>query len=245
MPSLSLVLPAYNEAKRLPSTLRSVGLYISSGPCEQVEVILIDDGSTDGTAECAWAARDALEPVGATLRVMSNARNRGKGYSVRRGMREAQNDWILCSDADLSTPLAELEKLMSAVREGDHDIAIGSRGVDRSLIGVRQPLYREFAGRVFNFNMRALTGLEIADTQCGFKLFSRNAAWQIAGKQRIERFGFDVEQLYLARKLGFTIAEVPVQWNDAAGSSVGVVDGLKAFADIWTVKWNDLTGRYS
>ena len=245
MASLSLVIPAYNEARRLPATLRNVGAFVSGAPYEQFEVIVVDDGSSDTTAECAAAATDALAPLGATLRVLRNGRNRGKGYSVRRGMREARSDWILFSDADLSTPLPELEKLLSAASSGGHEIAIGSRGVDRSLIGVRQPLHREVAGRIYNLHMRILTGLDIADSQCGFKLFSRAAARQIAAKQRIERFGFDVEQLYLARKMGFSVAEVPVRWDDTAGSSVGMIDGLKAFLDLWAVKWNDVRGFYS
>lgn len=244
MASLSLVIPAYNEARRLPSALNRVAAFVSGAPYELTEVIVVDDGSSDATAGCASAATDALARAGATPRILHNGRNRGKGFSVRRGMREARGDWILFSDADLSTPLAELEKLMDAASAGGHEIAIGSRGVDRSLIGVRQPLHREFAGRIFNLQMRALTGLDIADSQCGFKLFSRAAARQIAAKQRIERFGFDVEQLYLARKMGFTIAEVPVRWDDSAGSTVGIFDGLRAFVDLWAVKWNDLRGLY-
>lgn len=245
MASLSLVIPAYNEAQRLPSALRDVGAFVTGAPYEPVEVIVVDDGSSDATVGCAEAATDEIARAGARLRILHNGRNRGKGYSVRRGMREARSDWVLFSDADLSTPLAELDKLMAAVSTGGHEVAIGSRGVDRSLIGVRQPLHREVAGRIFNLHMRALTGLHIADSQCGFKLFSQTAARQIAEKQRIERFGFDVEQLYLARKMGFTIAEVPVRWDDSAGSSVGIVDGLRAFLDLWAVKWNDLKGRYS
>ena len=245
MPSLSLVIPAYNEARRLPSTLRSVAQHLSNGSFERAEVIVVDDGSSDGTESAATGAAESLERAGAPLRVVRNATNRGKGYSVRRGMLEARYEWVLFSDADLSAPIAEIEKLMRAATEGDCEIAIGSRALDRNLIGVRQPLYREAVGRLFNLNARLLTGLEIADTQCGFKLFRRKAARAVASKQRLERFGFDVEQLFLARKLGFRVAEVPVRWNDAPNSSVGLAAGLGAFADVWRVRWNDWTGRYN
>lgn len=244
MVSLSLVIPAYNEGKRLPDTLRSVAAFVPSGRFGPVEVIVIDDGSTDDTTACAEDLLDILELAGARARVLRNSRNRGKGYSVRLGMREAGNDWILLTDADLATPLAEAERLQQAAEEGGHQIAIGSRGLDRSLIRVRQPMYRELAGRLFNLNMRAVMGLDYADTQCGFKLFSREAARKIAARQRVERFGFDAEQLYLAGKLGLSVVEVPVRWNDMPGSSVGLLDGLRAFLDLWAVKLYDLTGRY-
>ena len=244
MPSLSLVIPAFNEAERLPAAIRSIARYLPSAPFERVELIVVDDGSGDGTATAAASAKPQLDAIGSSLRVLRNVGNRGKGFSVRRGMLEAAHEWVLFSDADLSAPISEVEQLMQAATSGGHDIAIGSRAIDRSLIGVRQPWYREFVGRAFNLNVRLLTGLQIADTQCGFKLFTHRAAKQIAAKQRTERFGFDVEQLYLARKLGFSVSEVPVRWNDEAGSSVTLGSGLQAFADVWRVKWNDLAGRY-
>ncbi len=245
VPSLSLVIPAFNEERRLPAALRAVEDFQAVSPCACREIIVVDDGSSDATAACAERAKARLERAGTAVRVIRNPGNRGKGYSVRRGMLEAEGDWILFSDADLSTPLAEFDKLYRAALEGPHEIAIGSRALDRRLIGKRQPLFREASGRVFNLHMRILIGLDIADTQCGFKLFSRLAGQAIATRQRIDRFGFDVEQLLLARKLGFTVAEVPVRWNNADDSSVTLTDGLKAFADLWIVKWNDLSGRYS
>lgn len=245
MPSLTLVIPAYNEARRLPAALRAVESFRGGGHCALTEVIVVDDGSSDGTAEHAEQARPSLAGAGIELRVIPNPENRGKGYSVRRGMLGARGDWILFSDADLSTPLAELDKLYLAVSDGSHQIAIGSRALDRSLIGRHQPRFREVSGRLFNLLMRLLLRLEIRDTQCGFKLFSRHAARRIAARQRIDRFGFDVEQMLLAQRLGFTVAEVPVRWSNADGSSVQLLDGLKAFADLWAVKWNDLLGRYS
>lgn len=245
VPSISIVIPAYNEAKRLPSAIRSVASHLRAASFGRVEVLVIDDGSQDGTFATASEGGSEFAGTGARLRVLRNARNRGKGYSVRRGMRESKCDWILFSDADLSTPISELDLLLREALAGGHDVAIGSRAIDRSLIGVRQPLYREVGGRLFNLNVRLLTGLDIADTQCGFKLFRRKAARQIAARQRTDRFGFDVEQLYLARKMGFSIVEVPVRWDNAEESSVGLADGLKAFVDVWRVKWNDLVGRYA
>lgn len=245
MSSLSLVIPAYNEARRLPSTLQGVVKIITDRSFSDLEVIVVDDGSTDGTAACAEAAAESISSAGATLRVLRNPRNRGKGHSVRRGMLASQCDWVLVSDADQSTPLGEIDKLLQAAREGNLEIVIGSRALDRSLIEIRQPILREVAGRVFNAYMRALTRLEVADSQCGFKLFSRRAVKRIAARQRVERFGFDVEQLYLAQKMGLTFAEVPVRWSDSAGTSVGTVDGLNAFIDVWRVVWNDLLGRYA
>ena len=244
VPSLSLVIPAYNESRRISASLRSIGRYLETSAFDPVEVIVVDDGSRDGTAEEAISASRAIRGGGAELRVISNPNNRGKGYSVQRAMQEARHDWLLCSDADLSTPITELDRLIAAAGEGGYDVAIGSRALDRSLIGDHQPLYREALGRVFNLNVRLLTGLPIADTQCGFKLFSRQAARQIAARQRLAGFGFDVEQLYLARKLGFRIAEIAVRWNNDADSSVTLRSGLRAFADVWRVKWNDWTGRY-
>ncbi len=244
MPSLSVVIPAYNEALRLPATLRSIGRHLAGEPLDSAEVIVVDDGSSDDTGRRALDETAEIERGRATLRVLTNERNRGKGFSVRRGMLAARKDWVLFTDADLSAPITELEGLLSAAKDG-HAVAIGSRAINRALIGVRQPVYREVVGRAFNLSVRLLTGLDIADTQCGFKLFSLSAAREIAARQRLERFGFDVEQLYLARKLGLTVAEVPVRWNDAEGSSVGLAEGLGAFADVWRVRWNDWRGRYS
>lgn len=244
MPSLSVVIPAFNEARRLPTTLRSVSSYIAGSPFDEAEVIVVDDGSQDGTSETVRSAEADFAANGINVRVVRNDANRGKGYSVRRGMREARHEWVLFSDADESAPISEVEKLVNVAESDGHAVVIGSRALDRSLIGTHQPRYREFVGRLFNLNVKLVTGLRIADTQCGFKLFRQQAARRIADYQRIERFGFDVEQLYIAHKLGFSIAEVPVRWNNQPDSSVGLADGLAAFVDVWRVKLNDLTGAY-
>jgi glycosyltransferase involved in cell wall biosynthesis len=244
-PSLSVVIPAYNEEKRLPENLKRIAAYLREAGYPSAEVLVVNDGSSDGTS--AIAARLAAELSGGSLalRVLENPGNRGKGYSVRHGMLEASNDWILFSDADLSAPIEECEKLIAAVDGGRFQGAIGSRAIDRSLIGVHQPMFRELMGRVFNLVVRTVAGLRFADTQCGFKLFSKRAARQIFPKQRLERFGFDVEVLYLAKKLALPVVEVPVIWNDCEGTKVRLFGGVDAFVDILRVRWNDWMGRYS
>lgn len=204
------------------------------------EVLVVDDGSRDRTAE------EAVEIArkNPNVRVLRNPGNRGKGYSVRHGMLEARGEWRLFSDADLSTPIEELEKLWGAVCAGEHSVAIGSRAIDRSLIGVHQPGFRESMGRVFNKVMRAATGLAIADTQCGFKLFRADVAEEVFSRQKLERFGFDAEVLYIADRRGYKIAEVPVRWNHVEGSKVGMMTGLHAFGELVEIRVNSVRGRY-
>jgi dolichyl-phosphate beta-glucosyltransferase len=233
--SISIIIPAYNEEKRLPSTLCTVKAYLDSTSWEFAEIVVVDDGSRDGTVEVARKAG---------ARVLQNPGNRGKGYSVRHGMLEAKGEWALFSDADLSSPIEELDKLWTAVERGQAQAAIGSRDLDRSLIGVRQPLFREWGGRFFNLVIRGLTGLPFHDTQCGFKLFQAVAARRIFGRQLVERFGFDVEVLFIARSLGYRIVEVPVRWNDVAGTKVNMWGAAAAFLDPVKVRWNALTGKY-
>jgi len=233
--SISIIIPAYNEEKRLPATLRTVKTYLDATSWEFAEIVVVDDGSRDGTAELARSAG---------ARVLRNPGNRGKGYSVRHGMLDARGDWSLFSDADLSTPIEELEKLWTAMERSQAQAVIGSRDLDRSLIGVRQPVFREFSGRVFNLVMRTVTGLPFRDTQCGFKLFETAAAREIFRRLRVERFGFDVEVLYIARRLGYRAVEVPVRWNDVAGTKVHMLSGVAAFLDPLKVRWNGMTGKY-
>jgi len=233
--SISIIIPAYNEAQRLPGTMQKVQEYLSRSAWEFAEIVVVDDGSRDGTAEVAQAAG---------ARVLANPGNRGKGYTVRHGMLEAKGEWLLFTDADLSAPIDEMDKLWAATERAQAQVAIGSRAVDRSLIGVRQPFFREAMGRVFNLVMRVTTGLPFQDTQCGFKLFEARAAREIFGRQRLEGFGFDVEVLYIARWLGYRAVEVPVRWNDAAGTKVSLWRGMTAFLDPLKVRWNGVTGKY-
>jgi glycosyltransferase involved in cell wall biosynthesis len=238
--SLSIVIPAYDEEKRLPGTLERITSYLKSGKWKFSEVIVVDDGSRDGTVRVAEEFRARVPSV----RVLRNPGNRGKGYSVRHGMMEAKGDWTLFTDADLSTPIEELEKVWTAAQEARAQVAIGSRALNRSLIGVHQPFFRESAGKLFNLTARVVTGLPFWDTQCGFKLFQANAAREIFRRQRLERFGFDVEVLFIARKLGYSTIEVPVRWNDMAGTKVGAVGGLAAFLDPLRVRLHQLRGKY-
>jgi dolichyl-phosphate beta-glucosyltransferase len=238
--SLSIVIPAYDEEKRLSGTLERITGYLKGETWKFSEVIVVDDGSRDGTVRVAEEFRSRVLSV----RVLRNPGNRGKGYAVRHGMLEAKGEWTLFSDADLSTPIEELEKLWRAAQEARAQVAIGSRALDRSLIGVHQPLFRESAGKLFNLTARIITGLPFWDTQCGFKLFETKAAREIFRRQQLERFGFDVEVLFIARKLGYSSIEVPVRWNDVAGTKVGAVSGLSAFIDPLRVRLYQLTGKY-
>jgi dolichyl-phosphate beta-glucosyltransferase len=238
--SLSIVIPAYNEERRLPATLDGVTRYLARGGWDFSEILVVDDGSRDGTV-CAAEDFAARAP---SLRVLRNPGNRGKGYSVRHGMLEARGDWALFTDADLSTPIDQLETLWSAARECGAQVAMGSRALDRSLIGVHQPLLRESAGKLFNVAVRLITGLPFQDTQCGFKLFETRAAREIFQRQRLHRFGFDVEVVFIARQLGYSVIEVPVKWNDVAGTKVGALSGLSAFLDPVRVRLHQLRGRY-
>ena len=196
---------------------------------------MVDDGSVDSTVQLA---RDA------GVRVLKNPGNRGKGYSVKHGMLEAKGDWTLFTDADLSSPIGEVEKLWSALEREQAQVAVGSRAVDRTLVGVHQPVLREAVGRVFNAAMRVVTGLPFKDTQCGFKLFETSAGREVFSRQQLDGFGFDVEVLFIAKQLGFKSVEVPVRWDNVEGTKVSLWSGAKAFVDPIKVRVNALKGRY-
>jgi dolichyl-phosphate beta-glucosyltransferase len=238
--SISIIIPAYNEQVRLPDTLRRIAEYLRTSGWIFQEILIVDDGSRDGTA----AAADEFAKSQPNARVLRNPGNRGKGYSVRHGMLEARGEWRLFSDADLSTPIEELEKLWNVVAKGEYPVAIGSRAVDRSLIGVHQPGHRETLGRLFNGVMRIATGLAISDTQCGFKLFRADVAQEVFSRQLLERFGFDAEVLYIADRRGYGIAEVPVRWNHVDGSKVGMMSGMRAFEELLEIRINSMRGKY-
>ncbi len=241
MESISIVIPAYNEERRLPATLQAVSCYLKQAGFSSSEVLVVNDGSRDGTS-CVVREFAARHPE---VRLLENPGNCGKGYSVRHGMLEAQGDWILFSDADLSAPITELDKLLEAARMQGAQVAIGSRALDRSLISVHQSFFRENAGRIFNLCMRMITGLPFWDTQCGFKLFQAAAAREIFRRQRLNGFSFDVEALFLARKLGYRVIEVPVRWSHAEGTKVSMIsDSVRMFADLFQIRWNQLCGRY-
>lgn len=239
---LSIIIPAYNEEKRLGRTLARIRDYFAGRAVwpEEIEFIVVDDGSTDGTAR---VVRDWMREM-PSLRLVSNPANHGKGYSVRQGMLAARGRIALFSDADLSTPIEESEKLLAAIEAGN-DVAIGSRAIDRSLIVVHQSRFREVAGMIFNGFVRLITGLPLHDTQCGFKAFVRERCRIIFEQQRINWFGFDPEILFLARRHGLRTAEVAVRWAHDPGTKVRVLsDSLRMFGDLLYIRWNWLLGRY-
>lgn len=232
------MVPAYNEAARLPITLPKLVEFCRR--FQSAEILVVDDGSKDSTA----ALVEEYTRNHPQVRLIRNPGNRGKGYSVRHGMREAKGDWMLSTDADLSSPIDEVSTLWAAADRSHAAIAIGSRAVDRSLVGVHQAPLREWSGRVFNVVMRLVTGLPYLDTQCGFKLYRRDAAEIIFPRQRLDGFGFDVEDLVIARIHNFHAVEVPVHWNNVEGTKVSAFNGARAFWDLFLVRWNQLLGRY-
>jgi len=235
----SIIIPAYNEGARVGTTLEKVLAYVDK-QAWNAEIIAVDDGSRDNTAEIirGYAEKNPR------LRLLQNPGNRGKGYSVRNGMLHAQGELLLFSDADLSAPIEEADKLFGAIA-GGADIAIGSRWLRRDLQTQRQPFYRQIFGRVFNLLLRITLGLTYKDTQCGFKAFTRDAAEKIFPLQKIERWGFDPELLYLARKLKFKVAEVPVEWAHSEGTRISPLrDGTRMFVEMLKIRWNALTGKY-
>jgi glycosyltransferase involved in cell wall biosynthesis len=242
LPELSIIIPAYNEESRLPRALASIRDYLAAQGLtgDRAEVIVVDDGSKDGTARVVQEWMGELP----TLRLVANGVNRGKGYSVRHGMLEARGRIALFTDADLSAPIEEASKILAALEQGN-EVAIGSRALDRSLISVHQSVLRETAGKIFNGFVRLITGLQFHDTQCGFKAFVREPARIVFEQQRIERFGFDPEILFLAQHHGLRAVEVSVRWAHDPATKVHVYrDSVLMFADLLVIRWNWLLGRY-
>lgn len=235
---LSIIVPSFNEQLRLPASLEKIAAYVNASR-RSTEVLVVDDGSTDRTAEVAASFGDRI----AHLRVLKNGENRGKGYSVRHGMQEAFGETVLFSDADLSAPIEEADKLLAQMDR--YDVAIGSRAMDRSLIKVHESAFREFAGIIFNKIVRIVLRLPFVDTQCGFKAFRRERCRIIFEQQRIERFGFDPELLYLARHHGLKAVEIPVRWSHSPATKINMMrDSIQMFVDVFTIRWNAIMGRY-
>jgi glycosyltransferase involved in cell wall biosynthesis len=236
----SVVIPAYNESARIGSSLEKILACVAARGWD-MEIVVVNDGSTDSTAEIvrSYMARSPR------IRLVENPGNRGKGYSVRNGMLRGGGDILLFSDADLSSPIEEAGKLFEAIHQGA-DVAIGSRWVNPKLQVRKQPLHRRVLGRMFNLALRLVLGLQFHDTQCGFKAFTRRAAHLIFPLQNVERWGFDPELLYLARKFGLTMVEVPVTWSHREGTRISPLrDGLRMVAEMITIRWNSWSGKYA
>ena len=235
-PFLSIVIPAYNEAGRIASSLGAIQDYVRRKGFP-VETIVVDDGSTDNTVQVASGQ--------AGICVLRNVRNRGKGFSVRRGVLEARGELILFTDADLSAPIEEADKLLAAMESSHADAAVGSRALARELIGAHQSPFREWGGRFFNLLVRIFTGLKIRDTQCGFKLFRRETTRRAFELQRVDRFGFDPEILFLIERQGGKVVEVPVRWNHNPATKVHYLrDSLHMTLDLLVLRWRVFTGQY-
>jgi glycosyltransferase involved in cell wall biosynthesis len=238
-PQLSIVIPAYNESARIERTVERVLSCVEAQGWD-AEVLVVDDGSTDQTADIVqhWMERYPR------LHLIKNDGNRGKGYSVRNGLLQASGEIVMFTDADLSAPMEEAERLFAAIEQGA-DVAIGSRWLEKARQTIHQPLYRRFFGRCFNWVTRTVMGLPFKDTQCGFKAFRRSAAQVIFRLQRIERWGFDPEILFIARKLGYDIREVPVTWGHDERSRMSYLkDGMKMLEEMAVIRGNSIAGRY-
>jgi dolichyl-phosphate beta-glucosyltransferase len=235
----SFIIPAYNESERLATSLPKVFAYIRERQI-QAEVIVVNDGSSDDTAKIARSFASRYPQT----RLLENPGNRGKGYSVRNGMLHANGDVLLFTDADLSSPIYEATKLFAAIDRGA-DVAIGSRWLLAALQTERQPWYRQLYGRLFNLALRMVLGLKYRDTQCGFKAFTRAAAQAVFSRQRVERWGFDPELLFLANKFHLRTVEVAVEWAHDHRSKISPIrDGLKMGVEMLAVRWNDLRRLY-
>jgi len=238
--ALSVVIPAYNEERRIIPTLKAIAEYMARKGWG-AEILVVDDGSTDGTAGRVSEIAGSVPG----LRLVRNGRNRGKGYSIRQGFAECRGPLVLLTDADLSTPIEEIEKLLPALREEGNGIAVGSRGLDPSTVEVPQGWLRRTMGKGFNVIVRTLTGLSIRDTQCGFKLLKRDLFIPIFRAARVDRFSYDVEILYLAHRRGIRVAEIPVIWRNSPQSRVSFVgDSFQMFWDVVRIVLRDRTGRY-
>jgi glycosyltransferase involved in cell wall biosynthesis len=241
-PEVSIVIPAYNENERLGEPLQKVLSYIADTQAN-AELIVVDDGSSDDTAKIAREAFAKMPQIAA--QVIRYEKNRGKGFAVKTGLEAAQADVALFSDADLSTPIEEMTKLTGPLLDGEYDVTFGSRALDRTLIGTHQPWRREQGGRVMNLIIKTMSGLKFVDTQCGFKAFNMTEFRPLLDLMTIDRFGFDVEFLFVAQHNGLRLKEIPVRWNDVAGSKVSVFrDTRRMIQELNQIRSNARSGAY-
>jgi len=241
-PDISIVVPAFNEQDRLGGTLNQILRYVDSQTLA-AELVIVDDGSSDETSNIARRATAEFPKIKSSI--IRYEENRGKGFAVRTGLLAADADIALFSDADLSTPIEEMSKLIDPIRSGRYDVTFGSRAIDRSLIGTHQPWRREQGGRVVNLIIKTMSGLRFSDTQCGFKAFNMVRFRPLLDLMTIDRFGFDVEFLFVAKHNGLRLAEIPVRWNDVAGSKVSVFrDTHRMFSELVEIRRNAKSGAY-
>lgn len=239
---LSIVVPAFNESARIVPSLEKILTYVREKGLD-AELIVVDDGSSDDTAEIAGKVAEKYDEI--KTNVIRHKQNRGKGNAVKTGLLAAEADIALFSDADLSTPIEEAEKLIAPISNGEMDLTFGSRALDRSLIGTHQPWRREQGGKVMNFVIRKMSGLGFADTQCGFKAFNMKKFRPLLDVMTVDRFGFDVEFLFVAKCHGLRLAEIPVRWNDVEGSKVSVFrDTRRMFSELALIRRNAKNGVY-
>jgi dolichyl-phosphate beta-glucosyltransferase len=241
-PEISIVIPAFDEAARLQEPLDRVFQYVKQ-EAVRAEVIVVDDGSEDGTSDAARSVFANHREIDA--RVVAYHPNRGKGYAVGAGLKDARGSIALFSDADLSTPIEEMSKLVKPIQLGEFDVTFGSRALDRSLIGTHQPWRREQGGKVMNLIIKTMSGLPFADTQCGFKAFNMVKFRPLLEVMTIDRFGFDVEFLFVAKYHGLRLEEIPVRWNNVEGSKVSVFrDTKRMFTELSQIRKNSRNGAY-
>ena len=241
-PDVSIVIPAFDEEERLGDSLHKIQAYISTQGI-LAEIVVVDDGSGDKTLQVA--TKTLAEHPEIQSQALRYDKNRGKGYAVRTGMTAARADIVLFSDADLSTPIEEMPKLVDPIRSGEFDVTFGSRAIDRSLIGTHQPWRREQGGKVMNFVIRTMSRLPFSDTQCGFKAFDMRKFRPLLDVMTIDRFGFDVEFLFVANYHGLRLREIPVRWSNVEGSKVNVVrDTRRMFFELSQIRRNAKRGIY-
>lgn len=241
-PQISIIIPAFEEEARVGETIKRI-LWFLRETSTPAELIVVDDGSKDATTDIAEAVFEKAADIPG--KVIRYEQNRGKGFAVKTGLLAAAAPIALFSDADLSTPIEELPKLVDLIQDGEFDLTFGSRALDRSLIGTHQPWRREQGGKVFNLVVRTLTGLPFWDTQCGFKAFDMTKFRPLLDLMQIERFGFDVEFLYVAKRHGLRLKEVPVRWNNDERSKVSVVrDSIRMFKEVTEIRRNAKRGIY-
>ena len=242
-PEISIVIPAFEEEARVGESIKKIFSFLQSNSIN-AELIVVDDGSRDRTADTARVAFEYAGNIPAN--VIRYEENRGKGFAVKTGLLAAKADIAIFSDADLSTPIEELSKLIDPIRNGEYDLTFGSRALDRSLIGTHQPWRREQGGKAMNLIIRTLSGLKFADTQCGFKAFNMTRFRPLLDLMTVDRFGFDVEFLFVAAFHGLRLKEIPVRWNNVEGSKVSVVrDTRRMFTELAQIRRNASSGVYN